>query len=152
MKLQPRALPPAVAHLVLVRPLRMSAHSPRSGYRHPWALAIACSAMLIAASREPSYSLRNASSSDVYVTLNTVLNPTEKPRLFQRGWGESGYRDDTEFLLLRVTYPNGKVVTLDRDAIRHIKHTSRFRRGVWWIDDSGVSYISKSRSDARRHQ
>jgi hypothetical protein len=106
---------------------------------------------LTAASLVPSYEVHNGSSSWVRVELNTVMNPHEKPFLLQSGGGNSGYRDDTEFLSLRVIYPSGKVITLDRRAIRQIKRTSKFRRGIWWIDDSGVRYISRRDANLRDH-
>ena len=50
--------------------------------------------------------------------------------------------DYSELTLLIVKYTGGKVIKLDKGDLERIKGASHLSRGVWWITDLGVSYIS----------
>jgi hypothetical protein len=121
---------------------------PDQGIGVDFLIAVACAA-LIGMTPGESYSVLNASSGSIWLQCGTVDRPNEKPWLLPRGHGDGGSGDHSELVFLRVRYPSGRTITLDADGIRRIKASSSFRRGAWWVDDSGVTYIRERDANIR---
>ncbi len=69
-----------------------------------------------------------------------------------RGFSDGDSGDYTELIFLRVKYLSGRIITFDAEHLRLMKTESQFRRGTWWIDDTGVTYISTRDANIRwRH-
>ena len=95
-----------------------------------------------------SYSLFNASSGIITVELRTIGNPHQQPYRLMPGHGDGGSGDDTKLIWLAVTLPTGKRIVLDEKELDRRKAASNVGRGLfsghgaWWIDDSGITFIS----------
>jgi hypothetical protein len=97
-----------------------------------------------------AYEVFNASSSTVQIQCGTIAHPSQKPFSIPRGFGDWGSGDHSELIFLRVKYPSSRTITLDRREMDRIRGASQFRRGAWWIDDSGVTYIAAREANFRQ--
>jgi hypothetical protein len=107
---------------------------------------------LLAITPGGSYSLLNASSGPVSLQVGTAAHPNQQAWRLLRGFGDGGSGDHSELIFLRVKYPSGRTITFDAEHIRSVKAASQFRRGAWWIDDQGITYLPQREANIRwRH-
>lgn len=100
-----------------------------------------------------SYSLFNASSSKITVQVKTVAEPNQRPYQLQRGFGDGGSGDHSKLIWLSVRLPDGRKMVLDeKDLDQRSADVSRGLfggHGVWWIDDSGITFLSSKEGSIR---
>ena len=69
-----------------------------------------------------------------------------------RGGGLRITTDSGELISVKVTYRDNHIVKLDAGDVRRLKAMVVGTRGVWWVEDSGVSYISSKEASTRQRR
>jgi len=91
-------------------------------------------------------------SRDVLAVECRTMSQTYKAMAVAKGsrLGLSG--DYSELIELTVKYAEARPIRLKKQDIDQLKATSHLKHGVWWINDSGVEYISGRDANIRQRQ
>lgn len=92
----------------------------------------------------------NGTRQVVSVRYRSTEKIVDKPIQIQPGSGLILTDDNGILIRVRITYHNGNVVDLAEGDIHGIKAKSELSRGVWWITEKGIEYISDRESLRRR--
>jgi hypothetical protein len=99
-----------------------------------------------------STSVVNACSGTVRVVYQTAAHPEPISVLLRRGRSLEASGDYSVITLLSVTFPTGRNEKLSSNDLNQLKSNSKLARGVWWIDDRGIGYISMRDANVRKRR
>jgi hypothetical protein len=116
--------------------------------------AIALTAVFLLTGFVPgsSTSCVNATSGTITVACKTESHPNQAVTKLDRGNSFELSGDYSPLTWLQIKYATGTTITLSLGDLRRAREASTIRRGVWWIRDGGVDYISMREANIRKRK
>jgi hypothetical protein len=92
----------------------------------------------------------NASSGAVFVRYISTTGPHSGDII--RGGRLSDSTDNGELISVTVQYKGGRTKSLSASEVLKLKRALNDHHGVWWIDDTGISYVSGRTANIRQRK
>lgn len=97
-----------------------------------------------------SYEVFNGSDGTVEIQCGTAAYPRQEAWSLPRGRGDAGSGDHSQLTFVRVRYRSGRIIVLTEKQILRTEAESGFPSGTWWIENSGLNYISRRDANFRK--
>ncbi len=92
----------------------------------------------------------NASSGAVFVRYTSTTGSYSGHII--RGGGLKDSTDNGELVSVTVQYEGNRTKTLSAPQVRRLKSAVADDHGVWWIDDSGITYLAGKTANIRQRK
>jgi hypothetical protein len=107
------------------------------------ACVLAGPSCLIASAPGSNTIFLNSTGGVVSIRCQTATKQYREQIAIRRGHRFDLSGDYAELISLTLKYPDGRAITLGQNELEAAKAKAHFRKGVWWIVDEGVQYISE---------